>query len=275
MSLLEDVRKMKIEGRNEQQIVDILKQGGVPLSDIENTLSQLRIKEAISAGSEKKQGNNFEGEGEYGIGDRQMTEEYGQQGEGYEGMEPSMTADAMQQEYQQEGQDYQQQGQGYQQQGYPADYGMYPEYQSYGGVTSPDVVTEIAEQVVTEKLSKIREGVEQTLDFRAAAEAKLENLSDRLKRIEAIIDRLQLSILQKIGEYAGNVSDLKKEIIETQKSFKVLEPHIHITKEHKRKRKKRTPKAKKRSKGKPKHHAVQHSELHTEHNPGHHLEHRG
>ena len=40
--------------------------------------------------------------------------------------------------------------------------------------------------------------------------------------MEKIIDRLQLSILQKVGDYLTNVEDIKKELAETQKSFKSM-----------------------------------------------------
>ena len=63
-------------------------------------------------------------------------------------------------------------------------------------------------------------------------EAKLVHLDERLQRIEKIIDRLQLSIIQKVGEYMINVSDLKKELIETQKSFKTVAYHPQKTPSH-------------------------------------------
>lgn len=55
--------------------------------------------------------------------------------------------------------------------------------------------------------------------FKAAAKAQLESLDERLSRIEKIIDRLQLSVLQKVGDYVNDVQNLKKELVETQKSF--------------------------------------------------------
>jgi hypothetical protein len=98
------------------------------------------------------------------------------------------------------------------------DQGYYDPYSGGGG----DAISEVAEQIVAEKLAPIRRAVEDTLDHRTTVEAKLTHLNERLKRIENIIDQLQLSILQKVGEYVTNVSDLKKEVIETQKSFKSM-----------------------------------------------------
>jgi len=87
---------------------------------------------------------------------------------------------------------------------------------------SSDVMSEIAEQVVSEKLSGIKDGLNKILEFRNVSEARLESLSERLKKLEMVIDRLQLSILQKVGDYVNDVSDLKKEVIETQKSFRAV-----------------------------------------------------
>ena len=109
----------------------------------------------------------------------------------------------------------------YSQTGYQNNQPAYPQYQqSYS--MSPDTITEISEQVASEKLSQIKDELEKILDFRSTIESKISYLDERLKKIEKIIDRLQLSVLQKVGEYVNNVSDLKNEVVETQKSFKSL-----------------------------------------------------
>ena len=123
---------------------------------------------------------------------------------------------------------YQDVEQAYSQQ-YPQSYD-YQQYQ-YPPSVSSDTITEIAEQVVSEKLSKIKTQLEKTIDIKSTAEAKLSHLEERLQRIEKIIDELQLSILQKVGEQMTSVSDLKKELFETQKSFNAIShsqhPHTH------------------------------------------------
>ena len=68
--------------------------------------------------------------------------------------------------------------------------------------------------------------MEKSISFRTVAEAKLVNLDDRLRRIEQILDRLQLSLLQKMGNYVNDVSDIRIEMEETQKSFKKLLPEL-------------------------------------------------
>ncbi len=87
---------------------------------------------------------------------------------------------------------------------------------------SPDTMNEVAEQVVAEKLGPIAASLEKLFDQKSNSEAQIQYIDERLKRIEKIIDRLQLSILQKVGEYVTNVDDIKREMVETQKSFRAL-----------------------------------------------------
>jgi hypothetical protein len=94
-----------------------------------------------------------------------------------------------------------------------------------GGGVSADSIADIAEQAVAERLSKVREALEETLDFKTTMESKVLNMDERLKKLEKIIDRLQLSILQKIGEHVQNTEDIKKELHEQQKTFKALTKH--------------------------------------------------
>ena len=89
-------------------------------------------------------------------------------------------------------------------------------------------MADIAEQAVEEKLSKLKENINETLDFKSTTEAKLTDLQERLKKIEKTIDKLQLAILQKVGDYVTNTEDIKKELYETQKSFKSLIPKLNL-----------------------------------------------
>ena len=81
-------------------------------------------------------------------------------------------------------------------------------------------------KVIQEKLEDTSEKLKQIASFKTSIEAKIESIDSRLTRIEKVIDRLQLSVLQKVGDYIINVDDIKKELIETQKSFKSLLPEL-------------------------------------------------
>ena len=71
---------------------------------------------------------------------------------------------------------------------------------------------EIAEQVFAEKVRKIQKQLDKLNEFRTLSETRISNIEDRLKRIEEMFDKLQLSILDKIGSYGRNVSNMKKEM---------------------------------------------------------------
>ena len=175
---MEDIQRMRQEGKTDDDINQALQQQGISPQQIYEAMQQTVIKDAVSEGQSS------------------------QYGESQESISTQQDQPQDQQQY-----DYNQgQDQQYQQQGNTA------------GLSS-ETIAEIAEQVITEKLSLLRADLEKILDFRNSADAKLEMLDERLKRMEKIIDRLQLSILQKVGEYMTNVDDLKKELLETQKTF--------------------------------------------------------
>lgn len=135
-----------------------------------------------------------------------------EQMQNFQGMQPSIMEEGSPQEQSAQAGSYNQV--------YNPGYAEGDAYANYG--MSSDTMTEIAEQVVAERFTKIKDILEEVIDFKATTEAKTSSLQERLKRIEDTIDRLQLSILQKVGEYVTNTEDIKKELVETQKSFKSL-----------------------------------------------------
>ena len=236
MGILDEIKRMRQEGRNEQEISQILQQEGISAQEIDNALSQTQIKEAIVSPLPEP---NLPMELPVPEPDYQTNEDALQSS--------LMSSPEMEQAPQEtplpaapqpfpEENISQPYPESYPEAQYPQqDYGY--DYQQYAQApqqsVSADTITEIAEQVVSEKLSKIRNQLEKTSDLKTTVEARVAAIDDRLQRIEKIIDRLQLSILQKIGDYVNDVSDLRKELFETQKSFKALSPkqdkvrHMH------------------------------------------------
>ena len=189
MGVIEDVQRMRNEGKSEDEIGQALQQQGISPQEVYDAMQQAVIKEAVN--------------------DSQSQPQY------HESQDQGQTLEV--------GQEYQQQNQ--QSYGYDSGQG-----QQYSTGLSSEAISEIAEQAVNEKLSLLRADLEKILDFKNSADAKMEMLDERLKRIEKILDRLQLSILQKVGEYMTNVDDLKKELLETQKTFTAVtksRPPIH------------------------------------------------
>lgn len=223
MTVLTDIKRMQVEGKTEAEILSTLKQQGVSPRDITEALSQSKIREAVA------------GESPYGNPEAVLMPSPEPQAAPAEEMVPSVAAQQQAQEnyppqypqpYEQQ---YQQAPSPQQQAQYPQQYE--PQYQTYQpqpqmGSISPDTITEISEQVVAEKLAPLRKDIEKVIDLKTTMESKMEYLDERLKRIEKIIDRLQLSIMQKVGEYITNIDDIKKEITETQKSFKAMVPGL-------------------------------------------------
>lgn len=254
MATIDEVIRMQREGQAEQEIVKDLKRKGVPEREVLEALSQSKIKEAVSSS---------EDEGDYGgaeapapgaamssfpggateinsVGsplsayDSSPQEYQGQEynaSNEYSGMQPSLMN--------QPGQEPQQEyvgGGGYASVGaeqYQDASGQYPQYQMYQGQVSSDIISEISEQVVSERLFALQDKLEKVIDMKTIFESRVAQLDDRLKRIEKIIDQLHISVLQKMGDYMTSVSDVKKELEETQKSFSAI--HHHSSHKHNKK----------------------------------------
>lgn len=95
----------------------------------------------------------------------------------------------------------------------------YGQDQSYGYATDTDTVIEIAEQVFAEKMKDPLEDLEKIGEFKTLAQTKIDNISDRLKRIESQIDSLQSAILEKVGSYGRGLDGVKKELGMVEDSF--------------------------------------------------------
>ncbi len=113
-------------------------------------------------------------------------------------------------------------------------------YEDYNSEASTDTTIEISEQIFEEKIKKTSKKVTELNEFKNLAETKIENISQRLKRIETIIDKLQISILDKIGSYGENLGSIKKEMSMMQDSFGKLVGSAIRKKEHPTKKKTHT-----------------------------------
>lgn len=231
MGVLDTVIQMQSQGKSESEVINFLRSQGVSPREIQEALSQAQIKNAV--------------EGEQDLQESIMNQqEYppSSQGQGYM---PS-------QEYVPTPPQYQPSPSPYPPQQYyppsysppPQQYAEYPQepsqesyseyvpqeqYAEYPEESSSNFI-EIAEQVVSEKMKKIEKQVESVSEFKTLSENYLKILDERLKRLEATIDQLQLSILDKIGSYGKNLSSVKKEMEMMQDSFsKVINPVLDRT----------------------------------------------
>lgn len=211
MAIIERIKQMREEGFQDSQIIQSLREQGLSPREINEALEQSKIKSAVS--NEEMQPSMMQ---------QSDSENYSIIPE-QQGYQQTMPMQQMSQEV--SGittQEYP--GQVYQEYS-PEQFPGYEYYQPQGQAYDTETITDIAEQIVSEKIEILQKRIQEIQGFKAEIQGKVDNIDERLRRIETMIDRLQSSILGKIGDYGRNLSDLKQEMIATQESFsKILEP---------------------------------------------------
>ena len=220
MTILEQVSEMKNQGVPEEEIIKKLQDQGISPKAINDALNQEEIKKAVSI------------EDEYEMPPSPI---------------PKRQRSIKTQEIPDDQMYYPQQQEEYS----PQDYSQYQEDPNYTPGFDTNSIIEISEQVFSEKIQKIQKKVDESSEFKALAESKIENLSERIKRIESITDKLQATILEKIGSYGNNLESIKKEMSMMRDSFgKMINPlaekveekhhkHQHKTRDHVKRRTKK------------------------------------
>ncbi|MBR9701433.1 hypothetical protein GOV13_00760 [Candidatus Pacearchaeota archaeon] len=206
MGTLEQVTQLKAQGSSDEDIINKLQQQGVSPKEINDALGQSQIKSAVSdsATPEGMEPSVMQ----QGSGAPQIQEMSGQDlytPQPMQAAPPQQGYAAPQQEYYQEGG------------GYGAEYA--PE-----GIDTGTMI-EIAEQVFSEKIKKLHKQVGEINEFKTLAQTKLDNLSERVKKIETTMDKLQIAILDKVGSYGKNLEGIKKEMSMMQDSFGKMVKH--------------------------------------------------
>ena len=97
---------------------------------------------------------------------------------------------------------------------YPETPQAYPEQDYYApqGGMDTETISEIAEQVATEKLNEFKAKTGDLVSFKNTIQEKVEDIDDRLKRIETSIDKLQQAIIGKIGEFGESNAMIHKDL---------------------------------------------------------------
>ncbi len=201
MGILDQLTQMKNQGIGEEEIISELQQQGISPKAINDAISQSQIKNAVSAENEEEYTSSTAENPEIAPPEP-IT--------GPETYKPQTQDISDQQMYSPYSQDYPQQQEAYQ----PEEYAGYSEEPNYS-----DTTVEVAEQVFSEKIKKFQKQINETREFKTLAETKIEYLDKRLHKIETIIDKLQIAILEKIGSYGNNLHSIKKEMSMMQDSF--------------------------------------------------------
>lgn len=226
------INALKSQGLNEIQVIQTLQEQGLTPREINDSLAQSKIKDAIN----DPYAQQYLG-GQEGQENSQSYEQYGEM----EGMQPSVTdtqylnqnqyPPQTEQQYQEGSQGY---DQGYEQQYYPENYQSqgYPQQpgeqggEAYYGLNT-ETMSEIAEQLIQEKLATINSAITSLAEFKILVEGKVDKIDSRLERIEKIIDSLQTSLIRRSTESSQDLEDIKTEMKMMQTSFgKVINPMV-------------------------------------------------
>jgi hypothetical protein len=246
MGVLEQVTDLKNQGLPEGEITRQLQEQGIPPGEIKDALGRAQIKSAVSDIGNQPNSEGMEQSimGEEGgpvrlptenIRDEDLTPPVpGQSARFAKGSATREISDEYAGEsgesdmyYPQENQQFQQ-GQEY----YPSEsYGDYSQTDSgFSGGT--DTMIEIAEQVFSEKIKALQRKLDELNEFKSLTETRITHFSERLKKMEAIIDALQNSVLEKVGSYGRGLETIKKEMGMMQESFGKMVGSVAARSEH-------------------------------------------
>ena len=215
MALLERISAMKKEGKSSREIIKTLGEEGISPRQINEALSQLDIKSAVSA-EENMQPSIMQTTEQPAIGMSSSPEANPEISAPAPQYAPEVSAQPIEQaqyappEY---SQDY---AQGYDASSSSQGYGQYQP------AVDIETIRDIANQIIEESMDKLKEQLSSAGKMKTEINAKIQEIEGRLEKIEEIIQQLQFSIIKRMGEYGEAVSDISKEVRATQDSFSKL-----------------------------------------------------
>jgi len=217
MGVLEKVSEMKSQGIQEPEIITELRQEGFSPRQINDALGQFQIKNAVSQEPQQMQPPMPMPEDErttepaYSPKTQEMNGAYAPPQEEYAPPQDVYSGYPQQEQYYQE-----------------------PSSAESAGA---DTMIEIAEQVFAEEIKKIEKKIDKITDTQAILQTKTEYAETRLRKIESIIEKLEVAILERIGSYGHSLETIKKEMAMVEDSFSKIIPHAkaHHTAHHKTK----------------------------------------
>jgi len=231
MATLEKVMQMQQQGISDAEISTQLRNDGVSATEIDNSLNQAKIKNAVSpqvgtaptqAPQEGMQASIMPSQpaptAQTQPQTPPMAEDLSARLSAAAHEEESAAFTPQQQTPQppevyppQEGfsQEQTQQDDYYQQT--PQAYSQQDYYAPQPGMDT-ETISEIAEQVATEKLNDYKKKVGDIASFKNTIQDKVNDIDDRLKRIEDSIAKLQQAIIGKIGEFGESNAAIHKDL---------------------------------------------------------------
>ena len=179
MAALEKVLELQSQGMQDTEIIRKLRDEGISPQEINDSLNQLKIKNAVS---------------QPGIADSEMHE-----------MEQSIMQETQPQEAQPQAQP------AYAEQ-YPSQDYAYQDQYTQPQAADTETISEIAEQVVSEKFKQFAEKTGDISSFKSNTQDRLAEIEAKIKRIENSLDKIQQAIIGKIGEYGENMSLVQRDL---------------------------------------------------------------
>ncbi len=201
MGVLDQVTQMRSQGMQNNEIITKLQEQGLSPKEINDAVSQSQIKSAVT-GTQPEMANPVpEEQPQYDA----STQEMGIAAQ--PPMQQQINSPIQEAPYPQEA------------------YDEYGDYGSYEPGMNTDAFIEVAGQVFSEKIKKIQKQVDELVEFKSLAQINIGHNSERIKRIESTMDKLQMAILDKIGSYGKTLEGIKKEMTMMQDSFgKMVKP---------------------------------------------------
>lgn len=205
MGALDQIMQMKQAGLSEQEILNRLQEQGISPNSITDAFSQARIKDVVE-------------------GEREMQEDdFPERPSPFSSPAPEIYAPSAQE---MPSPFYPPQESSYSQPQEPEAYYPQEGYENSQTGVGTDTIIEIAEQVYEEKIKKLSQQISNFKEFSAISETKFSNFENRLKRIESVIENLQIKILEKVGSYGEGLESIKKEMTMMQDSFSKTLPML-------------------------------------------------
>lgn len=221
-TLTERIRQLQAQGYSNSEIINFFQEQGISPREINDAMARTQVKKAVAEDDDIPQPR----------GVPYSTQEMG---EDMEGMQPSMVdqPEAPERAAPMPSEEAPAPGQAQYapEQATTLETGQMPYYEQYPGqeyqypAANADIISEITEQIISEKVKNIKSNMNSLIESSTLLATKVEKIDDRLKKIESIIDQLQMSLLRKANQQQQNVEDIKTEMQGMQQGFsKILNP---------------------------------------------------
>jgi hypothetical protein len=177
MATIDRVIDMQNQGMSDNDIVTVLRNEGISTKEINDSLSQAKIKMAVS--QEDTSGQGYQ-ESQEAVAPQEQQPQQNYPQEQY--------AEYAEQPYQEQG--------------------TYPEQPQM----NIETISEIVERIVSDKTKELNSKIKAISDFKAKTEEDINEIKERIKRIESSTDNLQKAVITKVGEMSQSASLVHKDL---------------------------------------------------------------